>query len=120
MAEISNQGPRAATNGADESASPFWEAVKKAFSRLQDWFTVQGPGVKLALLAALVLIPASGIYSWHTYQKQELVAEQVKAMAAKAGEGVWTYNKQLPVVFGSGSMLTFLDSQPVDRLTVIY
>lgn len=120
MSEVSTPGPRAASNGADESASPFWEAVKKTFSRLQDWFTVQSTAVKLGVLAVMILIPATAIYSWHTLQKQEQVAEQVKAMAAKAGEGVWTYNKALPVVFGSGSVLSFLETQPVDRITVVY
>ncbi|MET0311961.1 MAG: AAA family ATPase, partial [Burkholderiaceae bacterium] len=123
MAQVSTTpaGDDAApSNSADESNSAFWEALKKTFARLQDWFAVQSVAVKMALLLAVILIPASGIYSWHQYQKQAQVAEQVKAMAARAGEGVWTYNKQLPVVFGSGSVLSFLESQPADRITVIY
>jgi cell division protease FtsH len=124
MSEISPTGPRAAqNNGADESASPIWQAIKKACARLQDWFSVQSAATRLAVLVIAVLIPATAIYSWSVLQKQDQVAAQVKAMAAvttKGSEGVWTYNKQLPVVFGTGSVLSFLEANTVDRITVIY
>jgi cell division protease FtsH len=53
-------------------------------------------------------------------QRQEQVAEQVKAMAVANGDGVWSYNKKLPVVFGTGSVLSFLEQNGADRITVIY
>ena len=50
------------------------------------------------------------------------MAEQVRAMATagKAGEGVWTFNDKLPVVLGTGSVLAFLETNPVERITVVY
>jgi cell division protease FtsH len=33
---------------------------------------------------------------------------------------VWTLNDRLPVVFGAGSVLSFLEANPVERVTVIY
>ncbi len=97
-------------------------AVGKAASRLQDWFVIQAVGVKLAVLAMVVLIPASGIYSLTLMQKRAALAEEVKAMAVAGtpGEGVWTFDDTLPVALGSGSMLSFLETQPVERITVIY
>jgi cell division protease FtsH len=116
MSDLSNPGDTA------PAATGLWLAIKKVASRLQDWFVIQSVLVKLAVLAIVVLIPASGIYSFTLIQKQAAVAEQVKTMtvAAKAGEGVWTLNDQLPVVFGTGSMLRFLATNPVERVTVIY
>ncbi|HMJ31965.1 MAG TPA: AAA family ATPase [Xanthobacteraceae bacterium] len=104
-------------------ASPgLWLAIKKAANRLEDWFVIQSMGVKLAVLAMAVLIPATGIYSFTLIQKEAAVAEQVKTMAVagKAGEGVWTLNDKLPVVFGTGSVLSFLETNPAERITVIY
>lgn len=116
MSDVSNPGDTA------PAATGLWLAIKKLASRLQDWFVIQSVFVKLALLAIILLIPASGIYSFTLIQKQAAVAEQVKTMsvATKAGEGVWTLNDQLPVVFGTGSMLRFLATNPVERITVIY
>src|SRR5664279_3910475 len=37
-----------------------------------------------------------------------------------AGDGMWTLNDKLPVVFGTGSMLNFLEKNPVERVNVIY
>ena len=97
-------------------------AIKKAASRLQDWFVIQPVAIRLTVLVIVVLILASGIYSITIIQKQAAVAEQVKTMtvAGKAGEGVWTFNDKLPVVFGTGSVLNFLETNPVERITVIY
>ncbi|PHV05031.1 AAA family ATPase [Janthinobacterium sp. BJB412] len=116
MSDVSNPGDTA------PAATGLWLAIKKLASRLQDWFVIQSVFVKLALLAIILLIPATGIYSFTLLQKQAAVAEQVKTMsvATKAGEGVWTLNDQLPVVFGTGSMLRFLATNPVERITVIY
>jgi cell division protease FtsH len=99
-----------------------WFAIKKASRRLQDWFVIQSTAVKLTMLAVALLIPATGIYSFMLIQKQAAVAEQVKAMtvAGKAGEGVWTINDKLPVVFGAGSLLSFLETVPAERITVVY
>ncbi|MES2947918.1 MAG: AAA family ATPase [Pseudomonadota bacterium] len=109
--------------GDPESASPgWWRVLKKAPSRVQDWFAIQTPGVKLTVLTLAVLIPASGVYSFTLLQKQAALAEQVKAMAVAgdAGEGVWAFNETLPVVLGTGSVLRFLDTNPVERITVVY
>ena len=99
-----------------------WLAIKKAASRLLDWFVVQSVAVRLAVLIMALLIPAAGMYSLMLVRKHAAVAEQVKTMAAagQAGEGVWALNDKLPVVFGTGSMLSFLDAKPVERIRVIY
>ena len=99
-----------------------WLAAKKSAGRLQDWFVIQSMAVKLTVLALALLIPATALYSVSVLQKQAAVAEQVKAMAlaGAAGEGLWTFNDKLPVVFGAGSVLGFLASQPVERITVVY
>lgn len=104
-------------------ASPgLWLAIRKLASRLQDWFVIQSMAVKLTVLAIAVLIPATGIYSFTLIQKQAALTEQVKTMtvAGKAGEGVWTLNDKLPVMFGTGSVLSFLETNPIERITVIY
>ncbi|HSI54848.1 MAG TPA: AAA family ATPase [Ramlibacter sp.] len=69
-----------------------------------------------------ILIPATAIYSVTLLRQQAVVAEQVKTMttAEQAGEGKWTFDGRLPVVFGTGSVLSFLEGNPVDRITVIY
>ena len=96
-----------------------WLAAKKSAGRLQDWFVIQSMAVKLTVLALALLIPATALYSVSVLQKQAAVAEQVKAMAlaGAAGEGLWTFNDKLPVVFGAGSVLGFLASQTVERIT---
>ena len=109
-------------NDAAPVATGPWLAIKKATSRLQDWFVIQSLAVKLTVLAMAVLIPASGLYSFTLLRKQAAVAEQVKTMAVagNAGDGVWMLNDKLPVVFGTGSVLSFLATNPVERVTVIY
>lgn len=116
MSDLSKPGDTAPT------ATGPWFAIKKAASRLPDWFAIQSVFVKLAMLAIVILIPATAIYSFTLIQKQAAVAAQVKTMtvAGKAGEGVWTLNDKLPVVFGTGSLLSFLETNPVERITVIY
>src|SRR6187549_609190 len=90
-----------------ESPSSLWLAIKKTASRLLDWFTIQSAGIKLVVISLIILIPATAGYSWSVLQRQEQVAQQVKAMAVANGEGVWSYNRKLPVVFGTGSVLSF-------------
>jgi cell division protease FtsH len=83
---------------------------------------IQSVFVKLAVLVIIIVIPVTSIYSFTLLQKQAAVAERVKTMtvAGKAGEGVWTLNDKLPTVFGTGSVLGFLETNPVERITVIY
>jgi cell division protease FtsH len=104
------------------ASTGLWLAIRKAANRLQDWFVIQSLAVRLTVLAIALLIPATAIYSFTLIQKQAAVAEQVKTMAVagKAGEALWTLNDKLPVVFGAGSVLSFLENNPVERITVIY
>ena len=96
--------------------------IKKTASRLQDWFAIQAVAVKLTVLAMAILIPASGLYSVTLMQKQAAVAAQVKAMVAagKSDAGIWAFDDKLPVVFGTGSVLGFLEANPVERIAVVY
>jgi len=121
MSDLSSN-PASPQNPRDpgESPSSLWLTVKKAASRVLDWFTIQSAGVKLLVISLIILIPATAGYSWSVMQRQEQVAEQVKAMAVAGGDGVWSYNKKLPVVFGTGSVLGFLEEHGADRITVIY
>ena len=74
------------------------------------------------MLVVAALIPTSAIYSLTLLHKQVTLAAEVKAMAVaeRNGEGMWTFNDKLPVVFGTGSVLGFLDANPVERITVVY
>lgn len=109
-------------NGEAPAPTGLWLAIKKTASRLQDWFVVQPLGVKLTVLVMAVLIPATAIYSFTLIQKQAAVAEQVKSMAVagNASDEGWTLNDKLPVLFGTGSVLSFLEANPAERVTVIY
>lgn len=99
-----------------------WRKIKRAASRLQDWFVVQRTFVKLVVVCFVILIPASAMYSFVLSQKQADMAQRIEAMtvAGPSGEGVWSFNDKLPVVFGTGTMMNFLESAPVDRVVVIY
>ncbi len=99
-----------------------WLAVRKSANRLLDWFVIQSLLVRLGVLVMAVLILLTGIYSVSLISKQAAVSRQVKAMAVegKAGEGVWSLDDKLPVVFGAGSVLSFIETHPVARITVIY
>ena len=116
MADLSEPGD------APPAPSGLWFAIKKVFSRLLDWFAIQPLAIRLIVLVVAALIPATGVYSILLMQKQAALAEQVKAMAVVggAGEGVWTFNETLPVVLGTGSVLRFVDANPVERITVVY
>ncbi len=99
----------------------WWAAVKKAAARLSDWFVIQSLPLKAGLLAVALMIPASGLYALVLVHKQAQVAQQVRQMADQSGgEGLWRLDDRLPVVFGSGSVLGFLEQQAVDRITVVY
>ena len=121
MSDLSSTAPsQAEPRESVESPSSPWGATKKAVARLQDWFTIQSASLRVLVVVIAVLIPATAVYSWSVLQRQEKVAEQVKAMAVANGDGVWSYNKKLPVVFGTGSVLSFLEQNAADRITVIY
>ncbi|HSW16745.1 MAG TPA: AAA family ATPase [Ramlibacter sp.] len=106
----------------EQPAGSLWLAIKKAVARLADWFVIQSVVIKALIIMMALLIPATGIYSMALTKRQAAVAEQVRLMAGdKAGEALWTLNENLPVVFGSGSVLSFLQNTPVvDRITVVY
>lgn len=98
-----------------------WFAFRKSISRLQDWFAIQSSLVRLVVLVLALLIPGSALYSISLTQKQAILAEQIKAMVieGETGEG-GSALKDLPVVFGTGSVLGFLETHPIERIVVIY
>lgn len=116
MADLSKPGDAA------PAPSGLWFAIKKVSSWLLDWFAIQPLAIRLTVLLVAALIPATGIYSFTLLHKQAALAAEVKAMvvAGNSGEGMWTFNDKLPVVFGTGSVLSFLDANPVERITVVY
>lgn len=99
-----------------------WLTIKKTAGRLQDWYVIQTLSIRVTILIAALLIPATAIYSFVHFQKQASLAKQVEAMAVAGpgGEKIWAFNDQLPVVLGTGSMLSFLENTPVERITVVY
>ena len=120
MSDLSANSPTTpeATATAERS---LWLSVKKAAGRLQDWFAIQSIAIKVVVVAVAVLIAATSIYSFVLTKKQAAMAEQVKQMSVgEPGNTPWTLNQKLPVVFGTGSVLSFLDANPVERITIIY
>src|SRR5512133_1329957 len=103
---------------AETSARSLWLIARKSFARLQDWFVIQSSIVKVMVIALCVLIPASAFYSVALMQKQAVVAQELKSMTAAepAGRAGEAFNRDLPVVFGTGSVLGFLEHNPVERL----
>ncbi|MES2940021.1 MAG: AAA family ATPase [Pseudomonadota bacterium] len=99
-----------------------WLALRKLAARVQDWFAIQAMPVKLMVACVALLIPLSALYSAVVWQKHSAMAEQVKAMAISSGGGerLWALNEKLPVVFGTGSVLGFLEANQVERITVVY
>jgi cell division protease FtsH len=105
--------------GKDEQPNGgLWLSIKKAASRFSDWFVIQSSAVKFLVIAVALMIPATGLYSFVLWQKQAAVAEQVRAMAS--ADGIAAFDETQPVVFGTGSVLGFLQNNQVDRITVIY
>lgn len=98
------------------------QTLKKSTARLQDWFVIQSTTVRVLLIAVALLIPVTGLYSALLMHRQAAMAEQVKTMSAAdpTGATTWSLNPKLPVVFGTGSVLSFLDSNKADQITVIY
>ncbi|HEX7889510.1 MAG TPA: AAA family ATPase, partial [Ramlibacter sp.] len=103
------------------AATSLWLSLRKAGSRLSDWFAIQSMAVKLMVITVAILIPLTATYSFVVWKRQAVVAEQVKAMAGQSGaDALWTIDEKLPVVFGTGSILGFLESNPIEHVTVIY
>ncbi|HWP13370.1 MAG TPA: AAA family ATPase [Ramlibacter sp.] len=123
MSDLSASSPSSSeAPGAAESAPPsLWPALKKAAARLQDWFVIQSLAAKIVVIAVALLIPVTAIYSFNLSQKQAAAAKELKTMAGElpAG-GVSVFDEKLPVAFGTGSVLGFLDANTVQRITVIY
>jgi cell division protease FtsH len=95
--------------------------LRKLVSRTQDWFAVQSTLVRVMVVAVLLLIPLTATYSMVLWQKQVAVQAAVQAMdVGGSAEKLWTLNEKLPVVFGTGSVLGFMETHPVERITVIY
>jgi cell division protease FtsH len=110
-----------AVPAAEQTTRSLWLSARRAAARFSDWFVIQSFARRALIILAAVLIPATAYYSFTVTQKQAIVAEQVKTMAAtENAERTWTFNQKLPVVFGTGSVLSFLDVNPVERVTVIY
>ncbi|MEO8655028.1 MAG: ATP-binding protein, partial [Ramlibacter sp.] len=107
---------------AEPSVRRLWLDARKSLARLQDWFVIQSGIVKVMVIALCLVIPASAIYSFSLMQKQAAVAQELKTMTAAdpGGQAAVPFNTKLPVVFGTGSVLGFLEHNPVERITVIY
>ncbi len=123
MADLTQQMNSTSSND-EEPKPPFrlMAALKASVSRWRDWYTIQSLWMKLGVVMVAMLIPLTAYYAWTTAQRQEKMLLEVKAMApgAGSGEAVWAFNTALPVVFGTGSALNFLETNPVARVTVIY
>jgi cell division protease FtsH len=123
MSDLSASSPPTpeAVPAAEQTTRSLWLSARRAAARFSDWFVIQSFARRALIILAAVLIPATAYYSFTVTQKQAIVAEQVKTMAAtENAERTWTFNQKLPVVFGTGSVLSFLDANPVERVTVIY
>lgn len=106
---------------AEDAPPSLWLLAKKFAARVQDWFAIQSLAIRLLVIAVAVLIPVTAIYSFNVIRQQAVVAQEVKTMAAaQPGAEAALFNPKLPVVFGTGSVLGFLETHPVDRITVIY
>lgn len=120
MTDLSANNPSRPEFTEDEApAGSVWLAIKRAAARLSDWFSVQSVPVQALVLALALAIPATGLYALVLWRKHVQVVEQVQHMEGRSG-AAWSLDDRLPVVFGSGSVLGFLESHPVDRITVVY
>jgi cell division protease FtsH len=108
--------------GAPPIWKGLWSVFRKSASRLSGWFEAQAPGIKLAVLALALLVPAGGSYAINRLHRHSVLAGQVETMVAdsKAGGQAGSLNDRLPIILGTGSVLTFLATNPVDRVNVIY
>lgn len=119
MSDLSVSSHPAPEFGKDEQPSGgLWLSIKKAAARVSDWFVIQSAAVKLLVAAVVLMIPVTGIYSFVLMQKQAAMAAEVKAMAQ--ADRVAAFDESKPVVFGTGSLLGFVQANPVERITVVY
>jgi cell division protease FtsH len=109
-------------NDVTETRKGAWFTARKLAGRLLDWFAIQPTAIRLTVLVLALLIPASGVYSYVLIERQAAMAEQLKSMAVAGdpAEGEWALDDKLPVVLGTGSVLSFLDTNAIERVTVIY
>jgi cell division protease FtsH len=109
-----------AAPAADDSVS-LRARARKAWARLQDWFAIQPVVVKALVIAAAVAIPLTAAYSVAVAQKQAELAQQVRIMGSDTmPDAAAAIDPKLPVAFGTGSLVGFLEQNPVERITVIY
>jgi cell division protease FtsH len=108
--------------GTARSETGLWFAAKRAAGRLLAWFEIQSPVLTFIMLTLVVVIPAAGIFSFSLIHKRAALAAQVETMVidGKAGDGMGSLKDQLPVVVGTGSLLAFLEANPVERINIIY
>jgi len=118
MSDLSASPQPAPESAPGDDSRSLWQLVKKSAARLQDWFTIQSPWVKVLVVTVAVMIPFLGIYSAVLEQKRAAVTAELKAMNVAAAPA--PIKADLPVVFGTGSVLAFLESAPIERITVIY
>jgi cell division protease FtsH len=105
---------------AEDAPPSLWLLAKKLAARVQDWFTIQSVAIKFLVIAIALLIPLTGLYSFNVSQRQAAVAQELKTMTGESAKPAAAFNPNLPVVFGTGSILGFLETHPVDRITVVY
>jgi cell division protease FtsH len=106
---------------AAEETRTVWMTIRKKAARLADWFAIQPAFIKSCVIAVLVLIPLTAAYSLAIVQKQAEIAKEVQIMGAgEMPDAAAALNPKLPIVFGTGSLLGFLDTNPAERITVIY
>jgi cell division protease FtsH len=118
---MSDLSSRPESSKDEQPAEGWWQALKKAVMRLSDGFAVQSLSVRALVIGLALLIALSAGYSLVLWRKQAQIAQEVHQMAGQTGDqGLWRLDDTLPVVFGTGSLLGFLEQQSVDRITVIY
>jgi cell division protease FtsH len=120
MSDLSAQKDVTDNDEARSGSTGLRSQLKKLTSRTQDWFAVQSTIVRVMVVAVLLLIPLTAAYSVVLSQKQAAVQAAVQAMNDGSSEKLWTLNDKLPVVFGTGSVIGFMESHAVERITVIY
>jgi cell division protease FtsH len=107
---------------AERNSRSLWMFAKKSVARLQDWFVIQSLAIRIMVIAIAVVIPVTAIYSAVLMQRQAAVAQDLKEMTAaeSVAPNASPFDEKLPVVFGTGSVLSFLETHPIDHITVIY
>ncbi|MBE7942084.1 MULTISPECIES: AAA family ATPase [Ramlibacter] len=121
MSDLSATSSTAESLPDEDAPGSFWLSVRKLAARVQDWFIIQPLSIRLLVVAVALLIPATGIYSASVIREQAQMAEVVKGMGGGAPQGqAAAIDTHLPIAFGSGSLVGFLDANPVQRITVVY